>query len=68
MKQFTLLFVFMFSGFQLHAHYSGGGEANPELVTNKASLEKFKDMRLGLFIHWEPVSLRGEEISWSLPK
>jgi alpha-L-fucosidase len=59
MKQFTLLFVFMFSG---------GGEANPELVTNKASLEKFKDMRLGLFIHWEPVSLRGEEISWSLPK
>jgi len=49
----------------LQAQYSGGGEANPGLVTNRESLQKFKDMRFGMFIHWGPVSLRGEEISWS---
>jgi alpha-L-fucosidase len=49
----------------LPAQYSGGGEANPGLQTHEESLQKFKDMRFGMFIHWGPVSLRGEEISWS---
>ena len=43
----------------------GGGEANPNLVTNKASLEKWKQLKFGLFVHWGPVSLRGTEIGWS---
>ena len=28
-------------------------------------MANFQDMRFGMFIHWGPVSLRGEEISWS---
>lgn len=43
----------------------GGGEANPGLLTDKNALKKFQDNRFGLFIHWGPVTLRGEEISWS---
>ena len=47
------------------AQYSGGGEANPDLLTNVESLQDFQDMRFGMFIHWGPVSLKGKEISWS---
>jgi alpha-L-fucosidase len=50
---------------QVQAQFSGGGEANPDLPTHREALEKFMDMRFGMFIHWGPVSLRGEEISWS---
>ncbi len=28
-------------------------------------LEKWKDARFGMFIHWGPVSLKGTEVSWS---
>lgn len=50
---------------QVQAQYSGGGEANPGLSTHQEALKEFRDMRFGMFIHWGPVSLRGEEISWS---
>ncbi len=43
----------------------GGGEANPDLLTNKEALEKWRDQRFGMFIHWGPVALRGTEIGWS---
>ncbi len=43
----------------------GGGEANPQLLTNKKSLERWQKLRFGLFVHWGPVSLRGTEIGWS---
>ncbi len=46
----------------------GGGEANPELSTHPGALKAFQDMRFGMFIHWGPVALRGEEISWSRGK
>jgi alpha-L-fucosidase len=49
----------------ISAQFSGGGEANPGLTTHAEALKEFRDMRFGLFIHWGPVSLRGEEISWS---
>jgi len=65
MKRPAILFFCLFCLIQLQAQYSGGGEANPELKTNEVALEKFRDMRFGMFIHWGPVSLRGEEISWS---
>lgn len=45
--------------------FSGGGDLNPDLLTNQESLKEFLDMRFGMFIHWGPVSLKGEEISWS---
>jgi len=49
----------------MQAQYSGGGEANPGLSTHQEALDRFREMRFGMFIHWGPVSLRGEEISWS---
>jgi alpha-L-fucosidase len=30
-----------------------------------AALDRWRAMRFGLFIHWGPVSLTGQEISWS---
>jgi alpha-L-fucosidase len=43
----------------------GGGEANPGLLTNKVSLEMWKSLQFGMFVHWGPVSLKGTEIGWS---
>lgn len=54
-------------GYYLSAQH-GGGEANPNLKTHPEALKKFQDMRFGMFIHWGPVALRGEEISWSRGK
>ncbi len=31
----------------------------------KAAIERWKDMRFGMFVHWGPVSIVGTEISWS---
>jgi len=33
-----------------------------------AAIERWQDMRFGMFIHWGPVSLKGTEISWSRSK
>ena len=30
-----------------------------------AALQRWRDMRFGMFIHWGPVSLTGHEIGWS---
>jgi alpha-L-fucosidase len=35
------------------------------MKTSANTLKGFMDQRLGLFIHWGPVSLRGTEIGWS---
>ena len=60
----SILLFFGLTG-SLLAQSAGGGEANPGLHTHQASLEKWQDMRFGMFIHWGPVSLRGTEIGWS---
>ena len=65
MKNTVLTIICLLLASHLNAQYSGGGEAYPELKTNQESLDNFLDMRFGMFIHWGPVSLRGEEISWS---
>lgn len=44
---------------------TGGGETNPQLITNSKSLEMWRSLRFGMFIHWGPVSLKGTEIGWS---
>ena len=61
------LFVFFLLLLQTNSaqNLKGGGEANPELLTNKQSLEEWRDLRFGMFIHWGPVALRGTEIGWS---
>ncbi len=38
---------------------SGPSQVDP------AALKNWQDMRFGMFIHWGPVSLTGEEIGWS---
>ena len=40
----------------------GPGAAPPEAIT------RWQDMRFGMFIHWGPVSITGEEISFSRAK
>ena len=47
---------------------SGGGEAAPNLHTPEGALQAFRDKRFGMFIHWGPATLRGEDISWSRNK
>lgn len=68
MKNSLCLLLFFLILTQVTAQYSGGGEANPQLNTHPEALENFRDMRFGMFIHWGPVALRGEEISWSRGK
>ncbi len=62
-----LLFIFFFFLFQSPTaqNLRGGGEANPELLTNQQSLKEWRDKRFGMFIHWGPITLRGTEIGWS---
>jgi alpha-L-fucosidase len=42
---------------------SGAGPADPGAP--KAALERWKDLRFGMFVHWGPVSIVGTEIGWS---
>ena len=65
MKQFFLSILLLLIALYGQAQYSGGGESNPDLHTNQEALKEFLDMRFGMFIHWGPVALKGEEISWS---
>jgi len=42
----------------------GGGDGNPDLKTPKESLAKFRSLKYGAFIHWNPSCQTGQEISW----
>jgi len=42
----------------------GGGDGNPDLKTPKESLAKFRALKYGAFIHWNPSCQTGREISW----
>jgi len=39
--------------------------AAPETSLRQQSLQQWQSNRFGMFIHWGPVSLTGQEISWS---
>jgi len=39
--------------------------AEPWFEPDPAALERWQEMRFGMFIHWGPVSLTGHEIGWS---
>ena len=65
MKKSISALLLLFIACYGHAQFSGGGELNPGLLSNAEALREFQDMRFGMFIHWGPVSLKGEEISWS---
>ncbi|MBJ6369567.1 alpha-L-fucosidase [Snuella sedimenti] len=66
-KSVLLIVTILFLG-NLYAQHMGGGEANPNLKSPKQAINNFTAMRFGMFIHWGPVSLRGEEIGWSRGK
>jgi len=57
-----ILFLYTFTNAQ---NLKGGGEAYPELLTNKKSMESWRVRRFGMFVHWGPVSQKGIEIGWS---
>jgi len=40
-------------------------DAEPWLKPDPAALQRWQNMRFGMFIHWGPVSLTGQEIGWS---
>jgi alpha-L-fucosidase len=65
MRAIIVSFLFIFSTLLTAQTLTGGGEKNPNLLTNKESLQNWLDMRFGMFIHWGPVALRGTEIGWS---
>ena len=68
MKKIIWTFFLLLIASLGQAQYSGGGDLNPNLLTKQKSLKEFQEMRFGMFIHWGPVSLKGEEISWSRGK
>src|SRR5258708_29865515 len=39
--------------------------AAPESSLRREALQQWQSNRFGMFIHWGPVSLSGQEISWS---
>jgi hypothetical protein len=39
--------------------------AEPWSKADPAAMQRWQDMRFGLFIHWGPVSISGERMSWS---
>ena len=45
---------------------AGSQEASKDyLKAGERDVQKWRDMKFGLFIHWGPVSLKGTEIGWS---
>jgi len=59
---YRLLFVCLALYSPTGAKSRAEGTAPP---TNPTSLQWFRDAKLGMFVHWGPVSLRGTEIGWS---
>ena len=58
-------------GATLKAVHDAGKAKCPDQSWPRAkpeALEAWKDLRFGMFIHWGPVSLTGQEISWSRGK
>ena len=44
---------------------SATGAEQPWMKPAPASVQRWQEMRFGMFIHWGPVSLKGTEIGWS---
>ncbi|RPH99374.1 MAG: alpha-L-fucosidase, partial [Calditrichaeota bacterium] len=51
-KKLTLFILLLFISRCFAQALSGGGEKYPDLHTNAASLENWRAMRFGMFIHW----------------
>jgi alpha-L-fucosidase len=62
-REFGLL-TFL-AGVTVLAFAIGGRDDNPDLKTPQKSLDRFRSLKVGAFIHWGPSSQTGQEISWS---
>jgi alpha-L-fucosidase len=49
----------------LPAHPAAGASAHDWPAASPAAIEHWRGLRYGMFIHWGPVSLTGQEIGWS---
>lgn len=64
MKKFRLLLlIFFITPVFLIAQSTT--EVAGSIKKNKKIMDRFMDLRFGMFIHWGPVTLRGTEIGWS---
>jgi alpha-L-fucosidase len=68
MHKFIIFAILLLISVSVAQKTGGGGEAFPNLKTNPEILQKWQDLKFGLFIHWGPVALRGTEIGWSRGK
>ena len=45
--------------------WSGYARAEQATGAPAESIARWQDMRFGMFVHWGPISIKGEEIGWS---
>lgn len=64
MKKLLALTAFCFA-FSVMLRAQPVSKAGENTRTSKEVMDGFMDKRLGMFIHWGPVTLRGTEIGWS---
>lgn len=62
MKNVFSLFLLLFV---LNSQAQTNDQLNQKILTSKAVMDQFMDLRFGMFIHWGPITLRGTEIGWS---
>ncbi|PCE66004.1 alpha-L-fucosidase [Sediminicola luteus] len=60
--------LFCLYSIKIWSQLSGGGDLNPELKVPQSAQEQWRDLKVGLSVHWGPSSLGGKEISWSRHK
>jgi alpha-L-fucosidase len=63
MNRRTFCSLAVAAGVPLAAQSNDGDAADPGAP--KAAIQRWKDLRFGMFIHWGPVSIVGTEIGWS---
>ncbi|MHC4123179.1 MAG: alpha-L-fucosidase [Planctomycetota bacterium] len=66
-KNLGLLFFLVMSIFVLSSCLPEKkiSDSKASLQDDKPDMQWWRDAKFGLFIHWDPVSLKGTEISWS---
>ena len=61
----ALLCGLLWAGGCVPARTKAAAEADGYLKAESRDVEQWRQMRFGMFIHWDPVSLVGREISWT---
>jgi alpha-L-fucosidase len=63
---FTVLGLAVFAGCPMApVNTTGTQEPKDHLKAGPERMQKWRELKFGLFVHWDPVSLLGTEISWS---